>query len=348
MGRGRTVNKGLPPRMTIKGGTYWHVTSGAPRRWRKLSREYPLALRLYADIEGTQYPEHDVTFRAIVSRYRREILPTKAFATQRMNEAELINLLKVFAEVPIDTIRPHHVRQYLDRRGLKAPIRANREKALLSHVFNCAREWGYTDKANPCAGVKGHREIGRDRYISDDEYRTLWERADATLQDAIDIAYYTAQRPADVLRMQCADIRDGALWITQGKTGQKLRIRITGKLADVIERILARPTRSKHPALIQNQDGQQFTYFALRSRFDAARAATGASFQFRDLRAKGATDLDDLAHAQKLLGHKRRATTEHYSGRRKGTLVEPVERDFVEENAGIVETGERALSKKLA
>jgi hypothetical protein len=64
------------------------------------------------------------------------------------------------------------------------------------------------------------------------------------------------QRPADVLKMRCEDIREGALWITQGKTGQKLRIRIAGKLADVIERILARPTRSTRPALIQNQYGQ--------------------------------------------------------------------------------------------
>lgn len=51
------------------------------------------------------------------------------------------------------------------------------------------------------------------------------------------------------------------------------------------------------------------------------------SFQFRDIRAKAASDLEDLAHAQKLLVHKRRATTEHYAGRRKGERVSPVSRD---------------------
>lgn len=35
----------------------------------------------------------------------------------------------------------HHVRGYLDKRGLAAKARANREKALLSHMFNKAREW---------------------------------------------------------------------------------------------------------------------------------------------------------------------------------------------------------------
>jgi hypothetical protein len=81
------------------------------------------------------------TFRAIASRYRREVFPRKAPQTQRDNETELKNLEAVFGDVPTDKIKPHHVRRYLDTRGLKAKVRANREKALLSHVFNCAREW---------------------------------------------------------------------------------------------------------------------------------------------------------------------------------------------------------------
>lgn len=64
-------------------------------------------------------------------------------------------------DMPIDAIKPHHVRRYLDIRGRKAKVRANRERALLSHVFNCARQWGYTDAANPCAGVKGSRKRAR-------------------------------------------------------------------------------------------------------------------------------------------------------------------------------------------
>ena len=39
-------------------------------------------------------------------------------------------------------IKPYDVREYLDKRGQAAKTRANREKALLSHVFNKAREWG--------------------------------------------------------------------------------------------------------------------------------------------------------------------------------------------------------------
>lgn len=218
------------------------------------------------------------------------------------------------------------MRKYLDIRGQKAKVRANRERALLSHVFNCAREWGYTDAANPCAGVKGHRETGRDRYITDEEFRAVWEKAHVTVQDAMEIAYYTAQRPSDVLRMNRADIRDGELWVTQGKTGRKVRIRIEGKLAEVIARVLGRARRVVGLSLIQDEDGQPLSYTTLQSRFDSARDAAHVSFQFRDIRAKSATDLEDLAHAQRLLAHKRRATTEHYAGRRKGEAVKPLDR----------------------
>lgn len=62
----------------------------------------------------------------------------------------------------------------------------------------------------------------------------------------------------------------------------------------------------------------------LRGGFDRARAKAGVSFQFRDLRAKAATDTEDLHHAQKLLGHTTRAMTEHYTRKRIGDTVKPV------------------------
>lgn len=112
--------------------------------------------------------------------------------------------------------------------------------------------------------------------------------------------------------------------MTQNKTGKKLRIEVTGELAELIERILARLRRIDGPALLADDDGQRLTYGALRSRFDKARAAAGVSFQIRDIRAKAATDSEDLGHAQKLLGHRNRAMTEHYTRERKGEKVKPL------------------------
>jgi integrase len=148
--------------------------------------------------------------------------------------------------------------------------------------------------------------------------------AAVTVADAMNVALLTGQRPADVLKIRCSDIRNGALWIVQNKTGARIGIEITGELEAVIARISDRPRRAISPYLIQDENGQPLTYFALRSRFDKAREAAGVSFQFRDLRAKAATDTGDLAHSQKLLAHKNRDMTEHYVRSRIGERVKPL------------------------
>ncbi len=99
---------------------------------------------------------------------------------------------------------------------------------------------------------------------------------------------------------------------------------ITGELAALIDRIKARPSQAIGAFLIQNENGQPLTYHALRSRFDKARMLAKVNFQFRDIRAKAATDTGDLAHSQKLLAHKNRGMTEHYIKARMGERVRPL------------------------
>ena len=140
----------------------------------------------------------------------------------------------------------------------------------------------------------------------------------------MDLALLTGQRPADVLKIKKSDIRDGALWIVQNKTGARLGIEITGELAAVVARITARQYQAISPYLLQDDKGQPLSLYALRSRFDKAREAAKVSFQFRDIRAKAATDTGDLAHSQRLLAHKNRQMTEHYVKARLGERVRPL------------------------
>jgi integrase len=242
-------------------------------------------------------------------------------------------LLEFFAEAPLDEIKPLHIAQYRDwrvettrKRLLQlqrlAPInaghvRANRELALFSHIWNKGREWGYTEKTNPCAGIKKHKEHGRDIYVDDATYQAVWQQADEPLRDAMDIAYLTGQRPADVLRLRETDIKDSALWLAQGKTGTRLRIEMTGHLAIVLARILSRKTAHKVRtlALICDEKGLSLSLFALRSRFDRARA-------------KAATEKAQAAGmeaAKKQLGHTSETMTKRYVRNRIGDLVKPTQ-----------------------
>ena len=324
MGRRRQSNYDDPPRFHKKGKVWYHVSGTAPRIWTKLSNDRAEALRLWAQREGVREDDSTKLFSVVAKRYIREIFPSKSVQTRKDNDKELANLLKVFAHMPIDAIAPMHVREYMDIRGQAAKVRANREKALLSHLFNKAREWGYTALQNPCQGVKGFKETGRSRYITDAEFDLVKAHAHFTVIDAMDLALLTGQRPADVLKLKSTDIRDGALWIVQNKTGRRLGIEITGELATVIARINARTFKAISDWLIQDENGQPLTQFSLRSRFDKARTLAKVDFQFRDLRAKAATDTGDLAHSQTLLGHKNRAMTEQYVRVRMGDRVKPL------------------------
>ena len=324
MARRRSTNPGMPPSLHMKGDRYYHVTSTAPRKWTPLGANRQRALLEWARIEGAEPDPSVRTFDVVAQRYEIEVMPTKAVRTQRDNFKEMANLRAVFGRMLIDAIKPHHVRGYLDKRGQTAKARANREKALLSHMFNKAREWGYTDAPNPCQGVKGFTESGRDRYVSDVEFRAVHQAAHPTVQDAMDIALLTGQRPADVLKIMRADVRDGAIFVRQNKTGAKRAIEIIGELAEVVARIDARPRDRLSAYLIQDDDGRPLTMCMLRSRFDKARKAAGVSFQFRDIRAKTASDTGDLGHSQRLLGHKNRDMTEHYVRERVGQRVKPL------------------------
>jgi integrase len=126
------------------------------------------------------------------------------------------------------------------------------------------------------------------------------------------------------------------LRVQQGKTKAKLRIEIAGALKALLDEIAVykatqtTSTKVRSLSLLVNERGRKLTATMLRKRFDAARAAAGiekAAFQFRDLRAKAATDTDDLGGtraAQALLGHTTETMTADYIRHKVGRKVKPV------------------------
>ena len=95
----------------------------------------------------------------------------------------------------------------------------------------------------------------------------------------------------------------------------------------MLARIKARKRERQSAFLIQDDNGRpltMLTMLAMRGRFDKARKAAGVAFQFRDIRAKTASDTGDLGHSQRLLGHKNRDMTEHYVRERIGQRVKPL------------------------
>lgn len=310
---------------------YYYDHGGKPRREEPLGCDYALAIQRWSQLEGLRKEDAPtvLTFRYVAEKYRAEVIPSKAPATQKGNARELAKLLAFFDDPPahLESIEPQHVKQYMRWRK-SAKVRANREKALLSAIWNWARGEGYTAKANPCAGIKGNAAPGRDVYVEDDAYRAVWAAAGAPLRDAMDLAYLTGQRPADVLAADERDIRDGTMSVRQGKTGKRLRIAVEGELAALLARIASRKAALvvRSTRLVVGDTGQALTRDELRGAFERARKAAGQTFQFRDLRAKAGTDkanAEGERAAQGLLGHTTLGMTMHYVRGRLGDKVTP-------------------------
>lgn len=279
----------------------------------------------------------ETTFGYVAKRYVGEILPTKSPRTQKDYLQYLEKLLEFFNDppAPLSAIKPLHIREYLNFRS-SAKVRANREVSLFSVIYNYAREWGYTDQENPTRGVKRNIETGRDVYVSDSVFWRVYNAADRHIQYAMLFAYLSGQRVADCLKTRLSDIQNGELYIRQNKTKTKVRIGLTGTFADVVNALIQERGEQSHDVLFVNLSkssrhfGKPLTYVMLRGGMDRAREAAKvdkSDFKFMDLRAKAATDKDEMRGieaARELLGHTTQNMTTHYIRNRKGKRVEPV------------------------
>lgn len=349
MGRKPYKHANLPPRMRARkqrSGKVYYYYEMANRKEKPLGSDYILALQEWAKYEQLANIARP-TFNDAADRYLIDVLPHKAFRTQQDNLKELPNLRDFFGDGLLEEIEPVHISQFMAWRIEKARdwmrkagktvtkesghVRANRERALFSHIFNYARSKGLTSATNPCLGVETMRESGRDVYVDDTTYKAVWNAAEQPLRDAMDLAYLTGQRPGDTVGLTEHDIRDGYLHIKQSKTAAKLRIEIKGELADVLQRIRARRSQYKiiTTYLVINQYGRPVSRRTVASWLVEAREAAGVepqAFKFMDLRAKAGTDKEDahgMAAAKDQLGHSSEKMTAHYVRHRLGKKVSP-------------------------
>lgn len=339
MGRKPTKPGAIPRfRARVRGSLtyYFYDHGGSPRREESLGKDYGLAIQRWAELEraGHEPDAPRIMLRWVCDRYMADVASFKAPRTFSDNQKEVAKLLEFFDDppAPLEAIEPVNVRQYMTWRtkGGNGKVRANREKALLSHIWNYARDRGYTALPNPCAGIKGFKETGRDVYIEDAQFSAIWLAADVCVRDAMDLAYLLGQRPADVLGLTDMDVRDGAIHVKQGKTAKKLRVELSDELSALLARIRERKREyAVHSTrLVVNEHGRPMTVAAMSRRWQRACQSAGIEgLQFRDLRAKAGTDKSDSAgdirQAQRQLGHSSVVMTEHYVRNRRGEKVTP-------------------------
>jgi site-specific recombinase XerD len=257
--------------------------------------------------------------------------------TYRDNLIEAKHLKIAFARMTPASLKPSHVWQYLHKaRGKEAPVRANREVALLSSAFNYAMGAGIVDR-NPCIGVRRNEETSRDRYVSDAELDAFctfaragghlveggdahkWSDAGLRVALVAELAYITGKSQAQVLRLSKTQLKDEGIEFGKRKRGVRTLVQWTTELRRLVDECLALPREIETVYVLCNRAGQPYAASGFRTLWQRLQRAwweagkpdkeskesANMRFRFHDLRAKAVTDVIEQGRkASELTGHR--------------------------------------------
>ncbi len=317
MGRRRTKDLDLPPRMARKGACFYYVPSTGDRKWEPLGPDKAKALLKWAENEGRGGSR---TIQDAWMRYEAFHLPELSENTQRNYRVSAKAILKYFGNAPANGVTSQHIGDYLDRHPKKAA--ANAHVVLLSVLFEKMRRWGWTEN-NPTR-VKKNPARRRGRYLTDEEFLRLRASARPLVLAVMDLCYLTASRQSDILKIKHSDIREDGLHITQKKTGAKQVYEITPELKAALDR--AKALRESIVYLICRRDGEAYTQPQFQKMWTADfKKAAVENVVFHDIRGKAATDAKRKGlDYQGLLGHTRRDMSDSYIRAIEGMRVKPL------------------------
>lgn len=314
MGRKRTVNHDLPPRMARKGNAYYYVTN-EPRKWLPLGSDLGKAKRKWAELEAPG--PRGVTVGELVQRYidREERAPNTVTQYRTYQKA----IADAFP-VPANQLMSPVVALWREEQK-KRKTYANGCIALLLAAFRYGKELGLCDTLE----VTPWDVKPRKHYMTDEEFRAIRGKAVEWLQVAMDIAYLTASRPSDVLALRWSDVGESSVGLRQIKTKQRMEFSLSPELGMTLTR--ARQRRVVGLYVVANDKGKRITKSARNTAWSGALRAVGIYAQFRDIRRKAANDAERGGQDfQKLLGHTTRKMSEHYLSGDRTVVAEPVRR----------------------
>lgn len=247
--------------------------------------------------------------------------------TRKDYDRALKDIRQVFGHMRPQDLLPSDVYQWM---GSKPNVTANRYRAVLLNVMKICVQHGALDR-NPVREVDQNPEEARDRYVEDVEVDAFLEHCTPLLKAYVRLKLLTGLRQAQLLELKVGDwnAEEGTLRAPGKKKGRSAIYSGEG-LQEAVEAALAvRKGKFQSMYLFSTRRGQQYTGDGFRALWQYAMSkyvvAGGERFTEHDLRAKVASDSEDLDVAQARLGHQSRSTTNRVY-RRAPSKVEVLKR----------------------
>lgn len=158
------------------------------------------------------------------------------------------------------------------------PKVADRNLSTLRTLFNFAIDREHM-MVNPLARYKpAAGESRRDVIWSDEAVEAFLSAANEPIARAFRLALLTGQRKGDLLKLRWSNIVDGAIRLTQEKTGARVAIPVEGELADLLDSI-----ERVSDYILVTEKGEPWR--CIKNEYQKALKAAGLSgLRFHDLR----------------------------------------------------------------
>ena len=212
----------------------------------------------------------------------------------------------VFARAELGNITKRTIRAYLD--SYPHPVAANRRVAYFKAAWNWAEE-RHDIPANPCMGVTMNPEEPRDRFVTDEEYMTVYKLACPELRQMMELAYLCRARWGEVMNLRVEHITEDGLVLHRTKGSE-------GEVTMWSERLRAAVSDVRGGEYICHRYSRSAFSSAWRRLMARAEKAGVDHFTFHDLKARGVS-----LHSTNHSGHRSGAMRKVYV--RKLQLVKP-------------------------
>ena len=260
----------------------------------------------------------------VCERFMTEYVPTHCKESTAKEYRRNIDLFIKPAlgtrKVP-DITRPDIAKLHHDHRD--KPYQANRTLGVLSVIFNQCEIWGLRpDGSNPCRHVKKYEEKKRERFLSEDELKRLWDTLHACEKDgsenpsacnAFRLLILTGCRLGEIQTLKWEYIKEDGIYLPDSKTGAK-KVYIGQAVHDALAKINRLPDT---PYVITGKNEGQHLKDLQRPWRRIRKKADLEDLRIHDLRHSfasfGLASGLSLSEIGKLLGHSQVQTTARYA-----------------------------------